>query len=89
VRLVTEQRLPPAPGSGRITVRCHLNPTMASWVDFSWTITFFFFFLGFPKLNELNNSLWELEHSTHIALLACSTNIQICMEYLRIVLCHN
>jgi len=39
---LTEQRSPPAPGSGRITGLCHLDPHgLKSWSN--WTITFFLF----------------------------------------------
>ena len=41
----TEQRLPPAPGSGRITGRCLPVPIKTRWVHPKWTITFFV--LGF------------------------------------------
>ena len=41
----TEQRLPPAPGSGRITGRCLPVPNKTRWVHPKWTITFFV--LGF------------------------------------------
>ena len=41
----TEQRLPPAPGSGRITGWCLPVPNKTRWVHPKWTITFFFLVL--------------------------------------------
>jgi hypothetical protein len=37
----TEQRLPPCPGSGRITSWCHSHPTWPAWADTNKTIIFF------------------------------------------------
>jgi hypothetical protein len=79
VRLVTEQRQLPAPGSGRITGRCLQNPTRPvgltlvepSLFFFGWLsgLLLLFFFLFAQKLGPCNLSLSLSLSLNHMQLL--------------------